>query len=230
SVGGALGALGNIASEVWQRMRLGMVALGLSILAGWADIKAGIISALQSVLEAVVGFGNAGLNTFEGAFEAIKVLWAALPATIGEFVFGAANTMIGGVEAMLNGVAARIDSFLGGVNKGLGALGLETTVPLIGKVELGGIDNPFAGAAAEAGSAARAAFAAAFAKEPIAPPDLVLTAAAASATAEAERLRGIMGSVAASATAPLQSIAALRGALMDFRALKAEAFLDKYNG
>lgn len=211
SVGGALGALGNIASEVWQRMRLGMVALGLSILAGWEDIKAGIIAALQSGLEAVVGFGNAVLNTFEGAFEAVKVLWAALPTTIGEFVFGAANTMIGGVEAMLNGVAARIDSFLGGVNKGLGALGLETTVPLIGKVELGGIDNPFAGPAAEAGSAARAAFAAAFAKDPIAPPDLGLSAASANATAEAERLRGIMGSVAASATAPLQSITAMRG-------------------
>ncbi len=213
SVGGALDALGNIASEVWQRMQLGMVALGLGILAGWEDIKAGIISALQSGLEAVVGFGNAALNTFEGAFEAIKVLWAALPATIGEFVYGAANTMIGGVEAMLNGVAARIDSFLAGVNKGLGALGLETAVPLIGKVELGGIDNPFAGAAAEAGSAARAAFAAAFAKDPIAPPDLGLTAASANAAAEAERLRGIMGSVAASATAPLQSIAAVRGAM-----------------
>lgn len=213
SVGAALDMLGNVASEVWQRMRLGMAALGLNILAGWEDIKAGIIGALQSALEGVVGFANATLNGFEGAFEAIKVLWAALPATIGDFAYGAANTMIGGVEAMLNGVAGRIDQFLTGMNNGLGALGLETTVPLIGKVELGGIENPFAGAAAKAGSAARAAFAAAFAKDPIAPPDLGLTEASQTAAAEAVRLRGLMGEVATAATAPLQSIAAIRDAM-----------------
>jgi len=98
-VGAALGLLGDLAREVWDRMRLGMVALGLAIVSGWAEISASIAAALQTGLEAVVGFGNATLNTFQGAFEAIKVLWGALPATIGEFAYGAANTMIGGVEA-----------------------------------------------------------------------------------------------------------------------------------
>lgn len=213
SVGAALGLLGDLAREVWDRMKLGMVALGLSILAGWAEISAGITAALQTGLEAVVGFGNATLNTFQGAMEAVKVLWSALPATIGEFAYGAANALIGGVEAMLNGVAARIDGFLEGINAGLDVLGIEKRVPLIGMIELGGIESPFAGAAANAGAEARAAFEAAFNSDPIAPPDLGLTAAAEAARGEAARLRDMMGEVATAATAPLQSVAALRDAV-----------------
>jgi hypothetical protein len=210
SVGAALGLLGDVAREVWDRMKLGMVALGLSIMAGWAEISAGITAALQTGLEAVVGFGNATLNTFQGAMEAVKVLWSALPATIGEFAYGAANALIGGVEAMLNGMAARIDGFLEGINAGLDVLGIEKRVPLIGTIELGGIENPFEGAAANAGAEARAAFEAAFNSDPIAPPDLGLSAAAEAARAEAARLRDIMGEVATAATAPLQAVAALR--------------------
>ncbi|PLL10154.1 phage tail tape-measure protein, partial [Tabrizicola sp. TH137] len=213
SVGAALGLLGDVAREVWDRMKLGMVALGLSIMAGWAEISAGITAALQTGLEAVVGFGNATLNTFQGAMEAVKVLWSALPATIGEFAYGAANALIGGVEAMLNGVAARIDGFLEGINAGLDVLGIEKRVPLIGTIELGGIENPFGGAAANAGEEARAAFEAAFNNDPIAPPDLGLTAAAEAARGEAARLRGMMGEVATAATEPLQSVAALRDAV-----------------
>ncbi|MCF1710382.1 phage tail tape measure protein [Tabrizicola sp. J26] len=213
SVGAALGLLGDAAREVWDRMKLGMVALGLSIMAGWAEISAGITAALQTGLEAVVGFGNATLNTFQGAMEAVKVLWSALPATIGEFAYGAANALIGGVEAMLNGVAARIDGFLEGINAGLDVLGIEKRVPLIGTIELGGIENPFEGAAANAGAEARAAFEAAFSSDPIAPPDLGLTAAAEAARGEAARLRDMMGEVATAATAPLQSVAALRDAV-----------------
>jgi hypothetical protein len=213
SVGAALGLLGDLAREVWDRMKLGMVALGLSIMAGWAEISASITAALQNGLEAVVGFGNATLNTFQGAMEAVKMLWSALPATIGEFAYGAANALIGGVEAMLNGVAARIDGFLEGINAGLDVLGIEKRVPLIGTIELGGIENPFEGAAANAGAEARAAFEAAFNSNPIAPPDLGLTSAAEAARREAARLRDMMGEVATSATTPLQSVAALRDAV-----------------
>ena len=149
--GAALGLLGDLAGEVWDRMQLGAVAMGLEILASWAGIQAGIAEALQASLEAVVGFGNATLNTFQGALEAVKVLWSALPGTIGEFAYGAANALIGGVEAMLNGVARRIDGFLEGINAGLDVLGVEKRVPLIGTIELGGIENPFAGAAAMPG-------------------------------------------------------------------------------
>jgi hypothetical protein len=211
--GEALSLLGDLAREVGSRMALGTIAMGLRIMASWASIKAAIAAALQASLEAVVAFGNAALNTFHGAFEAIKVLWGALPGAIGDFSFQAANALIAGVEAMLNGVGKRINGFLEGINAGLGALGIDRQVSLIGTLELGRIDNPFAGSATQAGTEARAAFEAAFASDPIAPPDQGLAESAATARAEAEALRATMAGVVDAATAPLESVAALREAV-----------------
>ena len=221
--GTALSLLGDLAREVWERMKLGAVAMGLAIMASWADIKATIAEALQNSLEALVGFGNGALNTFQGAFEAIKVLWGALPSAIGDFAFQAANALIAGVEAMLNGVGQRINGFLEGINGGLEALGIERRVSLIGNLELGRIDNPFAGSATEAGSEARAAFQAAFSAEPIRMPDLGLNAYAEEARGQAEALRTTMAGVAEVATAPLESIAALREAVTCARCSTASA-------
>ncbi|WP_210879990.1 phage tail tape measure protein [Roseovarius autotrophicus] len=211
--GTALSLLGDFAKEVWERMKLGTVAMGLSIMASWADIKAAIAEALQTSLEAVVGFGNGALNTFQGALDAIKVLWRALPGAIGDFAFQAANALIAGIEAMLNGVGQRINGFLDGINAGLEALGIERRVALIGDLELGRIDNPFAGSATEAGADARAAFQAAFTSEPITMPELGLGAAAEEARGQAEELREVMAGVTAAAMAPLESVAALREAV-----------------
>jgi hypothetical protein len=212
-LGTALSLLGDLAREVGSRMALGTIAMGLQIMAAWAGIKAAIAEALQASLGAVVGFGNAALNTFEGAFAAIRVLWGALPGAIGDYAFQAANALIAGVEAMLNGVGRRINGFLEGINAGLGALGIERRVSLIGDLELGRIDNPFAGSATEAGAEARAAFEAAFSSDPIAPPDLGLAESAASARSEAEALRATLAGVVDAATAPLDSVAALREAV-----------------
>jgi len=223
--GNALSLLGDLAREVWERMKLGAVAMGLAIMASWADIKATIAEALQTALQAVVGFGNGALNTFQGALDAIKVLWSALPAAVGDFAFQAANALIAGVEAMLNGVGQRINGFLEGINGGLEALGIERRISLIGNLELGRIENPFAGSAAEAGTEARAAFQAAFNAEPITMPDLGLGAYAEEARGQAEALRATMAGVAEAVTAPLESIAALREAVTG-SGLDAEAALN----
>lgn len=221
----ALSLLGDLAREVWERMKLGAVAMGLAIMASWADIKATIAEALQTSLEAVVGFGNGAINTFQGALDAIKVLWGALPSAIGDFAFQAANALIAGVEAMLNGVGQRINGFLEGINGGLEALGIERRISLIGNLELGRIDNPFAGSATEAGAQARAAFQAAFTAKPIAMPELGLGAYAEDARRQAEALRATMAGVAEAATAPIESIAALREAVTG-SGLDAEAALN----
>ena len=223
--GNALSLLGDLAREVWERMKLGAVAMGLAIMASWADIKTTIAEALQTSLEVVVGFSNGAINTFQGALDAIKVLWGALPSAIGDFAFQAANALIAGVEAMLNGVGQRINGFLEGINGGLEALGIERRISLIGNLELGRIDNPFAGSASEAGAEARAAFQAAFNAEPITMPDLGLGAYAEEARGQAEALRATMAGVAEAATAPLESIAALREAVTG-SGLDAEAALN----
>ena len=87
------------------------------------DLKADAASGMQSAIESVVGFGNTAVNTFEGAYEAIKAIWGLLPAAIGDLAFQAANSLVDGVEAMLNGVVSRINGFIGGINQGLEALG-----------------------------------------------------------------------------------------------------------
>ena len=144
---------------------------------------------MQGALEAVTGFANAAVNSFEGAFEAIRAVWGLLPAAIGDLAFQAANSLIEGVEAMLNGVVTRINGFIEGVNAGLDALGVERRIGVIAGLDLGRLENRFAGAATQAATAARDAFAAAFADAPLAVPDLGLTAAATDAAASAEAWR-----------------------------------------
>jgi hypothetical protein len=212
-VGEALSLLGDLASEVWERIKLGAVAMGLQLMVTWSEITATIANALQVSLEAVIGFANAALNTFQGALDGIIALWGALPGAIGDLAFQAANALITAVEAMLNGVASRINGFLETINAGLAALGSERQISLIGNLELGRLENSFAGAAADAGSAAREAFDAAFAAAPIATPDLGLGEFAQQAQANAQVLKDVLSEVGAAATAPLESVAALSAAV-----------------
>jgi hypothetical protein len=132
---------------VWQRIKMGATAAGAAATAMFFDIKADAASGMQSAVESVVAFGNTAANTFEGAFEAIKAMWGLLPAAIGDLAFQAANSLIEGVESMLNGVVARINGFIAGVNSGLEALGSERRITLLGDLDLGEIENCFAGAA-----------------------------------------------------------------------------------
>ncbi len=121
---------------------------------------------------------------------------AGFPAPSADFAFQAANGLIGGVEAMLNGVVARINRFITALNGALdllpdwavgeGGVRIGTLDPLT----LGRIDNPFAGSAEAAGTAAADAFAAALSRTYVEPPDLGLGAmggATTSATASAAR-------------------------------------------
>ncbi len=211
--GKAMGLLGDLVAEVWDRLKLGAAAVGASALAVFADMKAAVATAMQGALESVVGFANAAVNTFDGAFAAIKAIWALLPAAIGDFAFQAANSLIGGVEAMLNGVVARINGFITGINAGLEALGAERRIGLIADLDIGRLENRFEGAATRAAGAARDAFASAFAKTPLAVPDLGLTGAATEAAASAETWRNAATALSEGARQPLASLEALRTAL-----------------
>ena len=211
--GEALSLLGDLAREVWERIKLGAVAMGLQLMVTWSEITATIANALQVSLEAVIGFANAALNAFQGTLDGIIALWGALPGAIGDLAFQAANALITAVEAMLNGVAGRINGFLEAINSGLSALGSERQISLIGNLELGRLENSFEGAAADAGTAAREAFDAAFSAAPIAVPDLGFGEFAQTAQANAQVLQDVLSEVGAAATAPLESVAALSAAV-----------------
>ena len=223
--GNAMGLLKDVVVEVWERIKMGATAAGAAATAMFFDIKADAASGMQSAIESVVGFGNTAANTFEGAFEAIKAIWGLLPAAIGDLAFQAANSLIEGVESMLNGVVARINGFIEGINSGLEALGSERRITLLGGLDLGEIENRFAGAATRAGSAAKDAFDRAFEDNPLAVPDLGLNDIAREALTSANTYRTAASDLAARALAPLASWQALKDAVAGAGA-DGEAALD----
>lgn len=229
--GAAIGLLKDLALEVWDRIGLGAASAWSKIEASWAGLQATIYGAMQSSVEAVTSFGNSAAGIFKGAYEAVKAIWGQLPGAIGDFAFQAANGLIGGVEAMLNGVVTRINNFINGLNAALdllpdwavgeGGVRIGTLDP----VALGRIDNPFAGSAAAAGTAAAEAFSAAMAQTYVTTPDLGLTGMAEEATARAEAYREASGMLADAAARPLQSWQALKDAVAG-AGTEGEAALD----
>ena len=211
--GAAMELLRDVAVEVWDRLGMGASAAGAAATAMFLDLKSDAASAMQSAIASVVGFGNTAANTFEGAFEAIRAIWGLLPAAIGDLAFQAANSLIEGVEAMLNGVVARINGFIASVNTGLEALGSARRITLLGDLDLGGIENRFAGAATRAATTAKDAFARAFADNPLTLPDVGLSEIAREAQAAAEAHRAAATELAAGALAPLASWQALKDAV-----------------
>ena len=177
-VGATFGLLRDVAAEAWDRLALAATAAWSRVEAGWANAQAGIYDGLQSALTAVVGWGNSAVGTFQGAFDGVKAIWGALPQAIGDFAYRAANGLIGGVESMLNAVVTRINGFIEGLNAALallpdwatGEAGLK--IGTLEAVDLGGIANPFEGAASAAGTAAADAFRAAMGTTYIETPDL----------------------------------------------------------
>ena len=211
--GTALSLLGDVASEVWERIGLLAEVLQSRIAATWRGIQASVADALQASLEAVVGFGNEAINAFKGAMAATVAIWGALPAAIGDVTIQAANALIAGVEAMLNGAARGINGLLEGVNAGLAAIGLERAITLVPEIDLGRVENQLAGAADLAGASARQAFAAAFATDAFSTPDLGFAAFAEEARRAADNARAAAEATSALAGAPLASVAALREAM-----------------
>ncbi|XOY54973.1 MAG: phage tail tape measure C-terminal domain-containing protein [Rhodobacterales bacterium] len=211
--GDAMGLLKNVALEVWERIRMGASAAGARATAMFFDLKADAAAGMASAIESVVAFGNATANTFEGALAAVRAIWGRLPSVIGEMVYAAANRMIDGIEAMLNGVIRRVDAFTGSIRDALAAVGIETAFGQIGEISLGDLENPFAGSAADAGTAAAEAFRRAFEDNPITVPDFGLNDAASEALATANTYRQIATDLANGAMSPLTSWNALRDAV-----------------
>jgi hypothetical protein len=114
---------------------------------------------------------------------------------------------------MLNGAIRRIDAFTEKLRDALAAVGIETTFGEIGDISLGDIPNPYAGASADAGTAAADAFRRAFEDTPFTPSDLGLDGIAADALVTANTYRQAATDLAAGAKAPLSSWAALRDAV-----------------
>lgn len=171
SFGEALALLGDLAREVWERMGLLAEVAGERIAAVWHAIRAAVLEALDGAVRGVVAFANRTVNLFEAALTAAIAIWQRLPQALGDLAVRAANALIGALERMLNGAVRGINRLLAAANAGLDLLGVERRIALVPEIDLPRIENRFAGAAARAGSAARRAFAEAFADDPFAMPE-----------------------------------------------------------
>jgi hypothetical protein len=217
--GNAMGLLSDLASEVWGRIGLALDAALARMAAGWEGMKATALMALDGAITGVFSFGDRSVAVFQGAFDAMKAIWGRLPGAIGDFAFQAANGLISGVESMLNGVVTRINGFITTLNAALDLLPEWATgeggvrISTLDPVALGGIDNPFAGAAEAAGAAAADAFSSALGRTYVDAPDLGLGAEADDASARADGYREAAGMLADAAGRPLASWQALRDAV-----------------
>ena len=171
SFGEALALLGDLAREVWERMGLLAEVAGERIAAVWHAIRAAVLDALDGAVRGVVAFANRTVNLFEAALTAAIAIWQRLPQALGDLAVRAANALIGALERMLNAAVRGINRLLAAANAGLDLLGSERRIALVPEIDLPRIENRFAGAAARAGSAARRAFAEAFADDPFAMPE-----------------------------------------------------------
>lgn len=217
-VGEALRLLGDVAREAWDRLSLSAAAAWAKVEAGWAGVQATIYDGLHSAMGAVVGWTNSTVGAFQGSFDAIKAIWGALPQVIGDFAYRAANGLISGVEAMLNAVVGRINRFIEGLNAALSLLPDWATgeggvaIGTLDPVDLAGIENPYAGAAAAAGTAAADAFRTAMERTYIDTPDLFGEMAGA-ARDRAASYREAAGTLAEAAARPMTAWQALKAAI-----------------
>lgn len=216
--GNAMSLLKDVAVEVWDRVSLSASAAWARVESGWASAQAVIYDGLQGATDAVVGWGNSAVGTFQGAFDAVKAIWGALPQAIGDFVFQAANGLIGGVESMLNAVVTRINSFIETLNSALALLPEWATgeggvrIGTLDPVALGVIDNPYEGAASAAGAAAGEAFRAAMGRTYVDSPNL-FGGMADDARGRAAGYSEAAGMLANAASRPMTAWQALRDAV-----------------
>lgn len=216
--GNAMALVGDLVAQVWDRMMLKLDSVIASMMAGFKNLQASILLAMEGGLQSVVTFGDRTMAIFQGSFDAMKAVWGALPGTIGDFAFQAANGLIAGVESMLNAVVDRINNFIRGINAALAylpewATDGQVSIGVIDPLALGRVDNPFEGSAAAAGEAAAGAFNAAMAQTYLSPPDFGLTRMADDAKLAAEGYNEAAGMLADAAARPLTAWQALKDAL-----------------
>lgn len=216
--GNAMALVGDLVAQVWDRMMMKLDSVIASMMAGFKNLQASILLAMEGGLQSVVTFGDRTMAIFQGSFDAMKAIWGALPGTIGDFAFQAANGLIAGVESMLNAVVDRINNFIRGINAALAylpewATDGQVSIGVIDPLALGRVDNPFEGSAAAAGEAAAGAFNAAMAQTYLSPPDFGLTRMADDAKLAAEGYNEAAGMLADAAARPLTAWQALKDAL-----------------
>ena len=191
--GNAMTLLGDIASEVFDRVPLAFASVTSKVRSFGLGIAADATDMAASAIESVMSIPEGAVKAFEWAVGAISTLFTNLPTLIGSGIIQAVNFVLSEVEELINTAVKAFDFLIAGLNKIPGV-----SLDLVGSVSIGRVADeliavlqPIAGFSGEAAVSSLRATA-----------DGLRTASDAA---------GITGdSMAALATSPLTSISALR--------------------
>jgi hypothetical protein len=209
----------DVALAGWQLLAESIGSL-LSPVFGWiADRFSQLWDWLSPILK---GIGNTIIGTFVGAFDAVKIAWGALPNVLGEIAYNAANNVVNGVEFLVDEATKRINDLIALANK---IPGVNIDPLTTGGADLGGEENPYAGAMTGLGSDVMGAFEKGFSVDYMGNAFGALSGRAqeiAAARAEVEELDGAAKKANSSANA--------LGATLSEAARAAKAEWDFYRG
>ncbi len=157
----ALAAVTTLSTAIGSTMVGAVRALSVAMMANPLGLLVGAIAAVVAavylfrdeisnvigtdVLQLIKDATNSILGAFVGAFKAIGVVWAKLPQVLGDIVLSTVNKVIEGIETMINKSISGINSLIELANAALDKIGVK--LGTLGKVEMGRVENPNAGAA-----------------------------------------------------------------------------------
>jgi len=110
--GAAMGLLKDVAAQVWTRVSLSAQASWARVESSWAAVQAVILDSFQSATDAVTGWANATVNTFEGTFLAVQAIWNALPEVFERIGALAINGLVSAMETGLGGITEAVNAVL----------------------------------------------------------------------------------------------------------------------
>lgn len=152
---GLVGAIKSVAAAMLANP-LGALVVGITIaLAAVYQFRDKIKQALGvDVVATAKTAANTIIGAFVGAYNSVVATWSMLPGAFGDLVLQATNKMIKGLESLINKSIDGINSLANAVNGPLSKVGVN--IGKVGKVSLGGVDNPYAGAASGVSDAIKA--------------------------------------------------------------------------
>jgi len=138
-----VGTLKWIGDSIWN-----LIGPAVSKIGEWFSI------AMDWATSAVVTANKVIAGVFLGTFRGIQAVWTDLPAVLGDAAISAANAVIRAIENMLNRAGAMFNQFLPQIRMLMAATGNVAgamNLKEFGQVDLPELNNPYAGAAREAG-------------------------------------------------------------------------------
>jgi hypothetical protein len=224
SFGAAVELVRKVAEEAFDKISLKMSTWLADGQAIWADFKADAVDVFGAIVSAGVEFGNRYIGIYRGAFEAVKVIWGALPDALGAAAVGAANAAISAIEGMLKKAAGAIDTLTGSIANSwigdkLGAIGTNFEA----SIDLGEVTNSYADKAAQAGADAATAFSEGFNTNTFSDPGNYFSGVSDGLRGQADAYREASGMLAKAASGPMTAWEEMKAAMQDSDEATADA-------